>query len=362
MASFDIILRTQASLHPGGEPTDFVSAYSGIIICTDDETGIVTKVGRVAALRVHCGLAQNVGESLFDACDVHSRELHLLHTHLFEPEEYGFKEKIARRFDAIESDFLILDFVIHSPKWRKLKLGLLAVRKLVDLIGGGCGLAVSLIPDGASLSGVFWFIIKDCSSGIGVVVLQSQHQAVRACELRICERYQGKAPFNEFVNLSSALYGSQFADSQYAEAGRTIHRLSASKTGSITGVGFVEHSRLTMNNITRIIVLSIVIWVFGLVGGTVFLFVNPHTDWFGALGVPLMILLVWGIGVALAPIYVEGDWFSQKWRDRLATFSSFARVNLFRVVCLVQVYPPQGLSNGGYTNVAWVLERRLVRE
>jgi hypothetical protein len=31
--------------------------------------------------------------------------------------------------------------VLH-PRWRGLKLGLLAVRKLVDLVGGGCGLAV----------------------------------------------------------------------------------------------------------------------------------------------------------------------------------------------------------------------------
>jgi hypothetical protein len=145
VASFDILLRTSATLHPDGEPTDFVSAYSGIITCTDDETGKVAKVGKVAALKVHAGLAQNAGESLFDVCDAHSQELHLLQTLLYEPDEFGFKEALVRKFDAIESDFLVLDYVILSPKWRKLKLGLLAVRKLVDLIGGGCGLAVSLI-------------------------------------------------------------------------------------------------------------------------------------------------------------------------------------------------------------------------
>lgn len=50
-----------------------------------------------------------------------------------------------RRFDAIESDFLTLDYVVLSPRWRRLKIGLLAVRKLVDFIGRGCGLALSLI-------------------------------------------------------------------------------------------------------------------------------------------------------------------------------------------------------------------------
>jgi hypothetical protein len=145
MASFDIILKTQASLHPDGDPDEFVSQYTGVITCTDDEIGKVTKVGRIGALRVHAGLAHNAGESLFDVCDAHSQELHFLHTLLYEPDEYAFKEELVRRFDAMESDFLMLDYVVLSPKWRRLKLGLLAVRKLVDLIGGGCGLAVSLI-------------------------------------------------------------------------------------------------------------------------------------------------------------------------------------------------------------------------
>ena len=127
MASFDIILRSRASLHPDGEPTEFVSEFSGVIASTDDETGEVTRVGKAHALRVHAGLAENAGEALFEVCDAHSHELHLLHTLLYEP------------------DLLVLDFVILAPRWRRLKLGLLAVRRLADLVGGGCGLAVSLI-------------------------------------------------------------------------------------------------------------------------------------------------------------------------------------------------------------------------
>jgi hypothetical protein len=40
---------------------------------------------------------------------------------------------------------LVLDYVLLSPRWRGLKIGLLAARKLIDLLGGGCGLAVSWI-------------------------------------------------------------------------------------------------------------------------------------------------------------------------------------------------------------------------
>ncbi len=37
MAGFNIRVRTGGSRHPGGEPSDFVSAYLGTITCTDDE-------------------------------------------------------------------------------------------------------------------------------------------------------------------------------------------------------------------------------------------------------------------------------------------------------------------------------------
>lgn len=143
MASFDVVVTTRASLHPGREPDRFVSEYTGTVTCTDDATGAVTRVGRVTAVRVHAGLALNVGVSLFDVCDCHSRELHELHALLYEPDAYHFRDPLIRRFEAVEADLLVLDYVVLSPRWRGLKLGLLAVRALVDVIGGGCGLVVS---------------------------------------------------------------------------------------------------------------------------------------------------------------------------------------------------------------------------
>jgi hypothetical protein len=145
MATFDITLRTRASLHPDGEPSDFVTEYTGVLTCTDDESGERAPVGKVRAMRVQAALAANAGESLFAVCDAHSHELHHLQVLLYAPESYDFREVITRRFDTIHSDLLILDYIVLDPKWRKLKIGLLAAKKMVDLLGGGCGLAVSLI-------------------------------------------------------------------------------------------------------------------------------------------------------------------------------------------------------------------------
>jgi hypothetical protein len=49
------------------------------------------------------------------------------------------------RVEAMACHCLVLDYVVLHPKWRGLKLGLLAARRLIDLLGGGCGLVVSHI-------------------------------------------------------------------------------------------------------------------------------------------------------------------------------------------------------------------------
>ena len=144
MTLFDIVLSTRASLHPEGEPDEFISAYA-VIIRAEGDDGIGHRVGRVHAYRVHMGLAANQGESLFDVFDAHSHPMHDLYAALFDPETDFFTEAIIRQFEAIDSDLIILDYVVLHPRWRGLRLGLLAARRLVDLLGSGCGLLVSHI-------------------------------------------------------------------------------------------------------------------------------------------------------------------------------------------------------------------------
>lgn len=144
MTFFDIVLSTSASLHPEVEPDEFISSYNGVIRA-EGEDGVLHRVGRAHAWRVHMGLATNHGESLLDIFDAHSQPMCDLYTALFDPETDYFTEAIIRQFEAMDCDLLILDYVILNPRWRGLKLGLLAARKMVDLLGGGCGLVVSHI-------------------------------------------------------------------------------------------------------------------------------------------------------------------------------------------------------------------------
>ena len=73
--------------------------------------------------------AADHGEPLFDVCDAHSQEMQHIYSLLYGPDEGHFKEAIAKRFHAVEPDCLVLDYVILHPKWRGLRLGLLAARK-----------------------------------------------------------------------------------------------------------------------------------------------------------------------------------------------------------------------------------------
>lgn len=145
MAFFDLVLQTSGSLHPDGEPTDFVSTYTGVIRCTRDKDGKVVKVGKVKAYRIHADLAQENGVSVFEACDAHSQEMLEIYESLFDIDTDDLKEEVRDQFDGFASDVLILDYVLLSPRWRGLKLGLLAARKMIDLLGNGCGLVASWI-------------------------------------------------------------------------------------------------------------------------------------------------------------------------------------------------------------------------
>jgi len=57
MAFFDLILQTSGSLHPDGEPDQFISEHTGVIRCTRDD-GRVRNVGKVKAYRIHADLAR----------------------------------------------------------------------------------------------------------------------------------------------------------------------------------------------------------------------------------------------------------------------------------------------------------------
>lgn len=136
MSDFDIHCQTTVPLSSYESPDDFVVEITGTVRHEGEP------IGEFRLLKVLLGLACNYGENIFDIFDSHSRELCEIYETLFDPETGDIREEIDEQFQCLGSDLLIIDSIVLSPKWRGIRLGLLALRKLIDLHEGDCCLVV----------------------------------------------------------------------------------------------------------------------------------------------------------------------------------------------------------------------------
>ena len=136
MGRFDILCETCLPLCSYDEPDDFVVPYTATIR-HDGET-----IGEVVLYKVLLGLALNYRQNSCEVFDAHSAELLDVYEALFDPDTDDFWEDIEQDFQPVANDLLIIDSITLDPKWRGLKIGLLALRKLIDLLDGDCGLVV----------------------------------------------------------------------------------------------------------------------------------------------------------------------------------------------------------------------------
>ena len=127
MGDFDILCQTTVPVSSYNEPDDFVVEYRAMIRHDGKP------IGEAVLYKVLLGLACNYGEHPFDIFDAHSDKLLAYYKALFDLETGDIREKIDRRFECAGSDLLIIESVVLDPKWRGLKLGLLSLRRLIDL-------------------------------------------------------------------------------------------------------------------------------------------------------------------------------------------------------------------------------------
>jgi hypothetical protein len=141
MGWFEITCGTTLPLAPYDEPDNFVVTYIGKILRVE-EGEQTTEAGHFTLYRVLRGLALDYQQSLFEVSDAHSQLLHDAYAALFDPETDELKKRVRREFECLEADLLVLDELTLAPQWRRLRLGLLALRRLIDLHESGCGLVV----------------------------------------------------------------------------------------------------------------------------------------------------------------------------------------------------------------------------
>lgn len=137
MSRFDILCETNIPLSSYDSPDDFVIEHTATI-CHDGEA-----IGQVVLHKVLLGLACQYDQDLSAIFQTHSAELLAIHAALFDPTTDEFWADVERRFRPCGTDVLVIDAVVLDPQWRGQKLGLLALRRLIDLLGSDCALVVA---------------------------------------------------------------------------------------------------------------------------------------------------------------------------------------------------------------------------
>lgn len=144
MGEFSLVLRTDTCLNHCQEPDEFIVEYRGSVRYLRPRDDRVFGVGRVRAYRVYAALAARADERLFDVYDAFSQQMRELYEKLYETKTALLRGEVRERFDVGESpDLLVIDAVLLHPRWRGLKMGPLIVRRLIELLGSGCGLVLS---------------------------------------------------------------------------------------------------------------------------------------------------------------------------------------------------------------------------
>jgi hypothetical protein len=141
MGVFYITSSTSVPVSSYDELDDHVVTYTGEVEYRD-ENDQVSQVGKYSLYRILGSLAVDHGEDLFDVFDAHSQELHDIYCAVFDHESRDWNNEVADKFSCDEMDLLVIDSLQLDPKWRGLRLGLLVLRRLIDLHVAGCGLVV----------------------------------------------------------------------------------------------------------------------------------------------------------------------------------------------------------------------------
>jgi hypothetical protein len=148
MGVFSLSCHTPASLSVGYDPDKYVVEHSGEVLYQPEdeegETGLgpPEKAGEFTAQRVLGNLAAADGVDIFEVCDAAGQELSDLSCVLFSLKTRDYRPWVLEKFGAMPADFLLVESVVLDPRWRGLNVGLLVLRRLIDLFAPPFGLAV----------------------------------------------------------------------------------------------------------------------------------------------------------------------------------------------------------------------------
>jgi hypothetical protein len=142
MGTFTLSIRTETPIDHYPDPQRYVVEWEGDIVHHPHDGGEAEKVGEFSCSRVYVEQAAEEGEDVFDLCDAWSQELHHASVVLFSLKTRLPRQWLVDRFGTDTADFLLLETLTLEPRWRGLKIGLVVLRRLIDLFAPRFGMVV----------------------------------------------------------------------------------------------------------------------------------------------------------------------------------------------------------------------------
>jgi hypothetical protein len=135
-----LVLTLNAGLRETLEPDDLVQSIHGRILVQEDQDESEQMVGYVSASLLQFGNALEHGVSADRIGDGISGEIGEYWEMLFDLETGRWKDELQAEFEIDQTDLLIIDCIELQQRLRGLGIGLLAVQRVIELFGVGCGL------------------------------------------------------------------------------------------------------------------------------------------------------------------------------------------------------------------------------
>ena len=121
---------------------DYVVPLQGSLLVRDGEGKVEDTVGRLRAHLVLADRAQNEGAPLAGIFNRHGHELSQLSRALYDRRTAEFKPCVQAVFqnEICRPNLLFVEQIEVLAEYRRQRLGLVAVGRMIDLFSGGCGL------------------------------------------------------------------------------------------------------------------------------------------------------------------------------------------------------------------------------
>jgi len=133
-------LTLSTALRENLEADDFVQSIHGRILVQKDPDATEQMVGYVSASLLQFGSALERGVNADQLGDGISGDIAEYWELLFDPETGRWKDDLQTEFEIDRTDLLIVDCIELQQGLRGLGIGLLAVERVIELFGVGCGL------------------------------------------------------------------------------------------------------------------------------------------------------------------------------------------------------------------------------